>query len=142
MNIWEVTLTLVKINSSIDEEGKVTISGTGKFQYYDNKQWMECPIPFTAKGNAALVVDNAGIGGIILASGRFNLFKTKDNLNPRMLLNIDRAIPVQPDLEEIENIEESPSTVEPQGELVTTGINVDNNGHQKSEVNDDDELGF
>ncbi|WP_013325642.1 hypothetical protein [Gloeothece verrucosa] len=147
MNNWQITLSLVEIHSSFNEEGKITLSGTGKFQYYDNKEWMECPISFKAWGNAALIIDKVGIDGMVMVSGKFNLFKNSDELNPRMMLNVERAIPIKVDFEDVSNLEliseptliaEPITTVEPQRELVA--VNANNNGHQKPAPDDDKDL--
>ncbi|WP_013325704.1 hypothetical protein [Gloeothece verrucosa] len=147
MNNWQVTLTIDSLNSTYNEEGKITLHGTGKFQYYDNKEWMECPIAFQAWGNAALTIDNVGIDGMVMVSGKFNLFKNSDELNPKMMLKVERAIAIKGDFEDMSDlgliseptlISEPITTVEPQRELVA--VNANNNGHQKPAPDDDKDL--
>ena len=95
-------LNLRKIRS-IDElrshhttEGKLVVEGISAFKFFDNGKNQVRPLPFTAYGQAAVSINDTGIGGIHTISGRLNIHPPS-NQNPshRTVLNVQQSVCVK-----------------------------------------------
>ncbi|WP_226592492.1 hypothetical protein [Microseira wollei] len=88
----------MRINSlqaSHTTDGTLMVSGEAAFKYYDRGGFPVRPIGFQSYGEAAVALNNSGVGAIHVVSGRLNIFKPNDaNPNHRMLLTVERTIVV------------------------------------------------
>jgi hypothetical protein len=95
MNNAQLRVRIDSLQASHTTDGTLMVSGEASFKYYDRGGFQVRPIPFQSYGEAAVALNNSGVGAIHVVSGRLNIFKPNDaNPNHRMLLTVERTIVV------------------------------------------------
>lgn len=119
MNNIQLRIRIDELRSRHTTEGKLLVEGVCSFKFYDNGETRVCPLPFTGDGQAAVAINDAGIGSLQAISGRLNIHPPSDqNPNHSPILTIQNSICIQS--------ESLPPSTQPQFIPVTVVAN--NNG--------------
>ncbi|MCT7970303.1 hypothetical protein NG799_28710 [Laspinema sp. D1] len=74
MNIFSFKLRLDSIQVGHTADGNIQVMGFSSFQFFDGKQTQIYPLAFTAYGESAQTIAQAGINGVVVAIGELNIF--------------------------------------------------------------------
>lgn len=95
MNNAQLRVRLDSLQASHTQDGTLNVSGQCSFKYYDRSGYKVRPLRFQAYGEAAVALNNGGVGAVHVVSGRLNIFKPNDtNPNHQMLLTVERTVVV------------------------------------------------
>jgi hypothetical protein len=76
-----------------DTHAQLIVEGIASFKFYDNGENKTRSLAFRAFGQAAVSLQQAGIGSVHVAQGRLNIYpRSENNLNERPVLTITSAI--------------------------------------------------
>jgi hypothetical protein len=94
MNTITLRVRIDRFEKFASDKGSPILRGVMSFRFYDERTFKTRPIVFTAFGQSALTIEQAGIGGIHVIQGRLDIFPpSQDNVNHQMMVTIDRACP-------------------------------------------------
>jgi hypothetical protein len=95
MNVIQLKIKLASINLERTADDRVSATGTCQFQFSDRGSLQVRSLPYHAWGQAALTMQEAGIGSIHAISGQFHVFPPKEQQrNPVLLLSVTNALPL------------------------------------------------
>ncbi|MBD2185552.1 hypothetical protein [Aerosakkonema funiforme] len=95
MNNAQLRVRIDSLQASHTQDGTLNVSGQCSFKYYDRSGYKVRPLRFQAYGEAAVALNNGGVGAVHVVSGRLNIFKPNDNNpNHQMLLTVERTVVV------------------------------------------------
>ncbi|MBD3557514.1 hypothetical protein H6S82_01355 [Planktothrix sp. FACHB-1355] len=95
MNNAQLRVRIDSLQASHTQDGTLNVSGQCSFKYYDRSGYKVRPLRFQAYGEAAVALNNGGVGAVHVVSGRLNIFKPNDtNPNHQMLLTVERTVVV------------------------------------------------
>jgi hypothetical protein len=74
MNIFSLKLRFDSIQVGHTSDGNIQVMGFSSFQFFDGTQTQIRPLAFTAYGEPAQTIAQAGISGVVIAVGELNIF--------------------------------------------------------------------
>lgn len=124
MNNIQLKIRIDELQPRHDQDGKLTVTGSCSFKFYD-KQQVHCrSLPFQAFGQSAVAINEAGVNGVHVISGRLTVTPPSDSSpNHLVTLTIERTILVSGHAVPVVNHQ---PTVTPEPVAV-----AGQNGHQK-----------
>ena len=119
------------MQESFTTQGKLDISGTCFFQFYERKELKVHTLRYQTYGQAAIALKETGVDSIHIISGWLNIFPPNaENSNHQPLLNITKAI----------CISESSQTTNHTPVQSAVQTNENNNSNGKSEIYSTDRI--
>ncbi|NJP22526.1 MAG: hypothetical protein HC763_29880 [Hydrococcus sp. CRU_1_1] len=93
MNNIQLKIRIDAVEASYTKDGSLVVNGTCSFKYYDNKENKVRSLSFQAFGQAAVSLQQSGVGSVQVISGRMTVYKpTQEYPNHRCLLTIERNL--------------------------------------------------
>ena len=93
MNNAQLRVRINSLQTNHTQDGTLTISGDSSFKYYDRGGFKVRSLRFQAYGEAAVTLNQGGVGAVHVLSGRLNIFKPNDtHPNHQMLLTVERTV--------------------------------------------------
>ncbi|MGH2414512.1 MAG: hypothetical protein ACRDEA_12675 [Microcystaceae cyanobacterium] len=96
MNSIQLRIRIDELRSRHTTDGKLVVEGICSFKFSDNGETRVRPLSFTGYGQAAVSLNDAGIGSVHAISGRLNIHPPSDtNPNHSTSLTIQHSLAVQ-----------------------------------------------
>lgn len=93
MNNAQLRVRINSLQTNHTQDGTLTISGDSSFKYYDRGGFKVRSLQFQAYGEAAVTLNQGGVGAVHVLSGRLSIFKPNDSHpNHQMLLTVERTV--------------------------------------------------
>jgi hypothetical protein len=96
MNNATLKVRIESINPMHLPDGALQITALSAFKFFNKSEAKIKPLNIQAYGATALAINQAGIGSILIVSGRLSIYKPSDqNPNHQMLLSVEKVIVIQ-----------------------------------------------
>ena len=96
MNNVNLKVRIESINPMHLPDGALQVTALSAFKFIDKTETKIKPLNIQAYGANALAINQAGIGSILMISGRLLIYKPTDqNPNHQMLLSVEKVIVIQ-----------------------------------------------
>ncbi len=93
MNNAQLKVKIQTANPNYSTQGKLIVKGQCLFKFYDNKETHTEILNYQAYGQAAVTLNEAGVGSVFVLIGRINVYPpNEDNINHLTIFNVDSAI--------------------------------------------------
>ena len=93
MNNTQLKVKIQTANPNFSGQGKLIVKGQCLFKFYDNKETHTEILNYQAYGQAAVALNEAGVGSVFVLIGRINVYPpAEDNLNHLTILNVENAV--------------------------------------------------
>ncbi len=93
MNNTQLKVKIQTANPNYSTQGKLIVKGQCLFKFYDNKEIHTEILNYQAYGQAAVALNQAGVGSVFVLIGRINVYPpNEDNINHLTILNVENAI--------------------------------------------------
>ncbi len=93
MNNTQLKVKIQTANPNYSTQGKLIVKGQCLFKFYDAKETHTEILNYQAYGQAAVALNEAGVGSVFVLIGRINVYPpNEDNLNHLTILNVENAV--------------------------------------------------
>ncbi len=93
MNNTQLKVKIQTANPNYSTQGKLIVKGQCLFKFYDNKETHTEILYYQAYGQAAVALNEAGVGSVFVLIGRINVYPpNEDNINHLTILNVENAV--------------------------------------------------
>ncbi|NER49644.1 MAG: hypothetical protein F6J92_23715 [Symploca sp. SIO1A3] len=73
MNSTTQKIRIDEVFTNYNPEGKLQLSGRCSFQFYERGEIQSGSLRFSAYGNCAVLLNEAGVGSVVIGTGRLNI---------------------------------------------------------------------